>query len=332
MRPGIVEVGSNTVRLAIADEDGGTPLPVHTSKRRLHLAERATGDGRLGHDAVEQLVGALSQMKEEAARWGVTELFAFATAVVRDAPNQQEILAEVHARTGLVLDVMSGVTEAELTFLAARQWMGLQVGPMVLLDIGGGSLEVAFGRGRSPLFAVSLPLGAGRLTREYLARDTVPDPEALRRVRRRVRHELRDVATRVQWEGPRTAVATSRTFHQLGRLCGAAPGREGPFVPRRLTRRDLKAAVKTLAGLPVPERAGLPGISPARARQSLAGAIIAHTTMRCLELDQVVLCPWALREGVMLTALHNDGVFRYRMPASAPPPGDEPVRLPVSVR
>ncbi|MFC8001975.1 Ppx/GppA family phosphatase [Streptomyces olivaceus] len=306
MRLGVADVGSNTVRLVITEQDGGLPLPVHTSKRRLHLAERVSADGRLAADAVECLVEALTEVKEEALRWKVTEPLVFATAAVRDAVNREEIVAAVRARTGLSLHVMSGVTEAELTFLAARQWIGWRAGPMALLDIGGGSLEVAFGRGGTPDFAASLPLGAGRLTRDYLDQDSVPAPELVRQVRRRVRHELRDVAARIQWERPRTAVATSRTFHQLGRLCGAAPRRKGPFVPRHLSRSDLKAALKTLVGLPAPDRAELPGISAGRARQCVAGAIVAHTTMRSLDIDQVVLSPWALREGVMLAHLQRD--------------------------
>ncbi|PJE99631.1 hypothetical protein CUT44_03780 [Streptomyces carminius] len=305
MRLAVVDVGSNTVRLAVADGDGDVPLPVHTAKHRLRLAEHVGPDRRLGERAVKELVTAVASVKEEAGRWGVRDPFAFGTAVIRDAPNRHQVLETVHRETGLPLYVMSGVTEGELTFLAARQWMGWRAGPMVLLDIGGGSLEVAFGRSRTPDYVASLPLGAGRMTREYLTESDPPPARAVRELRRRVRHELRDVAVRMRWESPRTAVATSRTFQQLARLCGAAPGKEGPFVTRRLTRADLGAAVERLASLPAAARADLPGISPARARQSLAGAVIAHTAMRCLEIESVTLSPWALREGVMLRQLRE---------------------------
>ncbi len=331
MRLGVVDVGSNTVRLVIAERDGELPLPVYTSKRRLRLAERAAADGRLGRSAIDRLVEAVGQVVKEAADWGVSDPFVFATSAVRAAPNREEVLAEVQARTGMDLFVMSGQMEAELSFLAARQWMGWQAGAMVLLDMGGGSLEIASGRGTTPDFAVSLPLGAGRLTREHLAEDDVPDATALRQVRRRIRHELRDAAARIQWENPRTAVATSRTFHQLGRLCAAQNGRKAPKKPGRLVRRDLKAALGTLARLPARERAALPGISAARARQSLAGAIVAHTTMRCLEIDQVVLCPWALREGVLLTALEEDSPFRQYTSSTRTQTATEPTGLSASV-
>lgn len=221
------------MRLVVADGHSGVPLPVHSSKRRLRLAEKLADDGRLPSEAVEQLVETINGLRQEATRWGVAQPLAVATAAVRNAANQQHILAEVRARTGLCVNVISGNLEAELTFLAACDWVGLQAGSMVLLDIGGGSLEMASGRGRTPDFSVSLPLRVARLTREYLDHDVVPTAEDLRRVRRRVRHELRDVTARMQWERPRTAVATSRTFHQLGRLCGATPGRQGLFGQAR---------------------------------------------------------------------------------------------------
>ncbi|MFC8100144.1 Ppx/GppA family phosphatase [Streptomyces sp. NPDC057363] len=298
-----MEIGSNTVRLVVADGHGDVPLPVHSSKRRLRLAEKCTGDGRLASGAVEQLAETIIGMRRKAAHWGVGEPLSVAPAAVRDAANQQHVLAEVRARTGLDVHILPGDLEAELTFLAARDWIGLQAGPMVLLNIGGGSLEIASGRGRTPDFAVSLPLGVVHLTWEYLDHGATPTPEQLRRVRRRVRHELRDVTARMQWEGPRTAVATSRTSHQLGRLCGAAPGRQGVFVPRQLDRHDLKAGLRRLAELPAPARAEPPGISPTRTRQCLTGAIIAHTAMRCLGIAHVTLSPWAVREGVLLTQL-----------------------------
>ncbi|MEE1927133.1 Ppx/GppA family phosphatase [Streptomyces sp. TRM 70351] len=305
MRLGVVDVGSNTVRLVVADGDGAAPLPVHTAKRRLRLAEQVDAGGRLGDAAVEQVVDAVAAAVAEARRWGCGEPFAFATAIVRDAPNRDEVLETVRSATGTELHVMSGQKEAELTFLAVRRWMGWQAGPMVLLDIGGGSLEVAVGRSRMPDFAASLPLGAGRLTREYLDGDGVTDPDAVRELRRRVRHDLRDVATRVRWEAPRTAAATSRTFQQLARLCGAAPGREGPFVERRLVRADLRHAMAELAALPPADRARLPGISPPRAGQSLAGAVVAHTAMKLMGIDAVTVSPWALREGVLLRQLEE---------------------------
>ncbi|EST39723.1 hypothetical protein N566_00295 [Streptomycetaceae bacterium MP113-05] len=289
--------------MEVADLDGAVPTPVHTAKQRLRLAELVEPDGRLPARAITLLSDAVAAACKEAESWDVTELDAFATAVIRDAPNRAEALDTVLAETGLALRVMSGEVEAGLTFRAARAWMGWRAGPMVVLDIGGGSLEIAFGRSKAPDFAASVPLGAGRLTRRYFGHSDPPPKRAVKAVRSRAEEQLREISARVRAEEPVTAVATSRTFQQLGRMCGAPPAREGAHVTRELTRPGLRKAVRTLAGLPAADRAKLPGISGPRSRQSLAGAVVAHTALKQMGLSKVVLCPWAVREGLLLQHL-----------------------------
>jgi exopolyphosphatase/guanosine-5'-triphosphate,3'-diphosphate pyrophosphatase len=330
MRISVVDVGSNTVRLVVADAQGGVPLPVHTAKWRLRLSEQVTPGGPVPEESVERLVDAVAAAARTAERWGAAAPLAFATAVVRAAPNSQDVLRTVRARTGVALCTLPGEVEAELTFLAARRWMGWRSGPLAMLDIGGGSLEVAFGRGRLPDFAASLPLGAGRLTHEFFADADPPAPEQVRALRRKVRHQLRDVAGRIRWERPQTAVATSRTFQQLGRLCGAPPGRFGPFVERRLRSVDLGAAIDRLAVLPAAERARLPGISAPRAAQSLAGAVVGHTAMKLTGLTTLTICPWAIREGVLLRHIEDGPSWWAEVTRHAEepaPPGPVPLRI-----
>ncbi|WP_460071939.1 Ppx/GppA family phosphatase [Streptomyces sp. YKOK-I1] len=332
MRISVLDVGSNTVRLVVADAEGGVPLPVHTEKWRLRLSEQVGPGAPVPEESVERLVTAVAAAARTADRWGAASPLAFATAVVRAAPNRTEVLRAVRTRTGVALCTMPGELEAELTFLGARRWMGWRSGPLALLDIGGGSFEVAFGRGRLPDFVASLPLGANRLTHDVFTGQDPPSPDLVRALRRRVRHQLRDVAARIRWEGPHTAVATSRTFQQLGRLCGALPGRHGPFVERTLHRRDLRTAIERLAELPAAERARLPGISAPRAAQSLAGAVVGHTAMKLTGLRRVTVCPWAIREGVMLRHIEDGASWWAQVSglAEGAPGPPEPVPLRVA--
>ncbi|WP_242625135.1 Ppx/GppA family phosphatase [Krasilnikovia cinnamomea] len=315
-RIGVLDVGSNTVHLLVADTGVGLPMPVHVVKTRLQLAEQTDRAGRLQPRAIRRLAEAVEETLAASRRWELDELFGYATAAVRDAPNCAQALAAVQERAGVRLGLLTGIQEAELTFLAVRRWMGWRSGPLLMLDIGGGSVEIAYGQDVAPTFAVSLPIGAGRLTRDLTLGDP-PRPTQFKALRRHVRGELSEIATRMRWEGERTAVATSRTFQQLARLCGAAPMREGPFVPRVLRRRDLKRQLDRLAGLSAAERAELPGISRPRARQSLAGAVIAHTAMSLLRIDAVAVCPWALREGILLRRLESRS--RWHNPAGPLP-------------
>lgn len=307
MRLAVVDVGSNAVNLLITDTQAGAgelPLAARAWKARTRLAQRVGPDGTIAAKGVRIVAQAVTQAIREARQDQVDELFTYATATIRDAPNGPQVADAVHAETGVRLSTLTGVQEAQMTFLAARRWVGWRAGPMLLLDIGGGTLEVAFGRDRLPETALSLPLGAGRLTRELLHPDDGPvTSKALRRLRRHVREQIATIAQRMSWEAPRTAVAASTTFHQLARLTGAAPQNRGPFVERRLERRALAPWIEKLAAIPAEDRAALPGVSTHRAAQILAGAVVGYELMHGLNIDSVTLCPWGLREGILLRRL-----------------------------
>ncbi len=301
MRLGVLDIGSNTVHLLVVDaHQGAAPLPAWKSKISLRLAEHLGADGRIDDDALAELIRFAGEARQTAEDLGVTEFLAFATSAVRDAPNGLEVLAAVRERTGIEVEVLSGEEEARLTFLAVRRWFGWSAGRILVLDIGGGSLELASGADEEPDVALSLPLGAGRLTRDLLAGDP-PGEEAVREARRVVRASLGTVIGRLLRAGePRICVATSKTFRQLARIAGAAPSHDGYFVRRTLSRDDVRAWVPKLAAMTAAERTRLPGVSDSRAAQLLAGAIVAESAMDLLGVEELEIGPWALREGVIL--------------------------------
>lgn len=202
-----------------------------------------------------------------AERHGVDQLFLFATSAIRDATNRDHIVDLMEQRVGVRPEFLAGEDEALLTYSAAHRWYGWSTGRLLLLDIGGGSLEIALGRDAEPDLMLSLPLGAGRLTR-VLLHDDPPSPGQVKKLRRHVRSMLSEVADRVRWEGtPDRAVGTSKTFKQLARLGGAPSQRKGPFVPRTLTIDARKTWIPRLAGMRAAERARLRGVSAPRAQQ-----------------------------------------------------------------
>ncbi|TMR91060.1 hypothetical protein EJK15_52085 [Nonomuraea basaltis] len=309
MRLAVLDIGSNTAHLRVADlMPGYPPQPVATLKRPIRLSEDTDREGFIGRSAIDRLTAAVSEAAAVAARHRVHELVPFATSAVRDAANRDPILAEIQAATGVHVGYLDAEEEARLTFLAVRQWYGWSAGPILLADIGGGSMEIAYGTGENPDLALSLPLGAGRLTRHRL-----PDPDNVKKKhRRQLREHVESVLAKGIGEIPArhrvhhaTAVATSKTFYQLARLCGAPKAKTGPYISRTLRRDDLRGAIKLLAGKTPGQRAQLPGVSAARARQVLAGAIVADTTMAAFDLACVRICPWALREGILLDRLRH---------------------------
>ena len=304
MRLGVLDVGSNTLHLLVVDaHQGARPIPAFSHKAELHLGQHLDHGNRLTPEHERELRSFVGEALRLAEDKGVQEMMGFATSAVRDAVNGEEILARIEAETQVSIQVLPGTDEARLTFLAARRWFGWSSGKLLMLDIGGGSLEVATGQDEDPSAAISLPLGAGRLTREWLPGDP-PAPDDVRRLRKHVRAEIAGTVGAVLRDGrPTHAVATSKTFRQLARIAGAAPSSEGPYVRRRLRHADLTELAGTLTATPVSERVQLPGVSAHRAPQLAAGAIVADAAMDLFELPELEICPWALREGVILRRL-----------------------------
>ncbi|MBW8740324.1 MAG: Ppx/GppA family phosphatase [Streptomyces turgidiscabies] len=308
MRLGVLDVGSNTVHLLVVDaHPGARPLPAHSHKVELRLAQLLDGAGAISPEGVDKLVAVVQDALQAAEDKGVVDLLPFATSAVREASNADDVLARVQAETGVELQVLTGSEEARLTFLAARRWFGWSAGKLLVLDIGGGSLEIAYGMDEQPDTAVSLPLGAGRLTSGWLPGDP-PDPEDIRSLRRHVRAQIAgSVGEFSRFGAPDHVVATSKTFKQLARLAGAARSTDGLYVQRELRREALQTLVPELASMTTAERAALPGVSEGRANQLVAGALVAEAAMDLFAVKALEVCPWALREGIILRRLDHMG-------------------------
>ncbi len=304
MREAVLDVGSNTAHLLVVDAHrGAAPLPALSVKRELRLAEHLTPEGALSDDGVDALVSFIAGALVEAEDQGCESVMAFATSAIREASNTDDVLAQVLLTTGVDLLVLSGEQEAELTFLAVRRWFGWSSGRLAVFDIGGGSLEIATGADEVPDVTLSLELGAGRLTRQWL-NDEIPSGAAYRDLRKYARAQIARGAGRVLRTGTRDhAVATSKTFRSLARVCGAPASSEGPFVRRTLTRSTLAKQLPKLATMRRTELAELPGVSAGRAHQLVAGGVVAEAVMDIFGIETLEICPWALREGVILEKL-----------------------------
>jgi exopolyphosphatase / guanosine-5'-triphosphate,3'-diphosphate pyrophosphatase len=303
MRLGVLDVGSNTVHLLVVDAyHGAHPWPAYSEKSELRLAERIGQDGKLSRHGADALVEAVSRARDSAARHETEDFLAFATSAVRDATNSIAVLKRVRDETDVDLQVLSGDAEAIMTFLAVRRWFGWSAGRLLVLDIGGGSLELASGIDEEPDAALSLPLGAGRLTREWLRGDP-PSAASVDKLSEYAEAQVARVASKLTDSGWDKPVGTSKTFRTLARLAGAAPSSAGPRAVRTLTRNGLHQVLAFIQRMPSTALAEIDGVSASRARQILAGAVVAGAAMRVLDVNELEICPWALREGVILRRL-----------------------------
>ena len=297
MRLGVLDVGSNTIHLQVVDtHPGARPNPTFNHKEELRLTEYLTEENNISDEGIAALRLAIKNAIAHSKSVKTEELLPFATSALREANNGTEIIAAINKDFEIDLQVLTGEEEAKLTFLAARRWFGWSSGRLLVIDIGGGSLEIASGIDESPEVAVTLPLGASRLTKSHLQGDPF-SAKSVRSLRDYIETQLESVLpTLVRHEDSDRAIATSKTLRTLARLCGDWYGGNG----KNITIDAIRKISTRLAEMDSEERTKLPGVSANRARQIVAGAFVTESVMRNLDLDNLEICPWALREGLVL--------------------------------
>ena len=300
MRLGVLDVGSNTIHLQVVDtHPGARPNPTFNHKEELRLTEYLTEENNISEEGVTALRLAIKNAIAHSKSVKTEELLPFATSALREAKNGAEIIAAINKDFEIDLQVLTGEEEARLTFLAARRWFGWSSGRLLVIDIGGGSLEIASGIDEAPEVAVTLPLGASRLTKSHLQGDPFT-AKSVRSLRDYIEAQLESVLpTLVRHEDSDRAIATSKTLRTLARLCGDWYGGNG----KNITIDAIRKISTRLAEMDSEERTKLPGVSANRARQIVAGALVTESVMRNLDLDNLEVCPWALREGIVLKYL-----------------------------
>jgi len=300
MRLGVLDVGSNTIHLQVVDtHPGARPNPTFNHKVELRLTEYLTEENNISAEGIAELRLAIKNAIVHSKSVKTEELLPFATSALREANNGAEIIADINKDFEIDLQVLTGEEEARLTFLAARRWFGWSSGRLLVIDIGGGSLEIASGIDEAPEVAVTLPLGASRLTKSHLQGDPFT-AKSVRALRDYIETQLESVLPAlVRHEDSDRAIATSKTLRTLARLCGDWYGGNG----KNITIDAIRKISTRLAEMDSEERTKLPGVSANRARQIVAGAFVTESVMRNLDLDNLEICPWALREGIVLKYL-----------------------------
>jgi exopolyphosphatase/guanosine-5'-triphosphate,3'-diphosphate pyrophosphatase len=297
MRLGVLDVGSNTVHLQVVDTSpGARPNPTFNYKEELRLTQYISDDNQVSQEGIDKLRSCIKRAIEQSSSVQTQELLPFATSALREAKNGEEIIRMINKDFHIDLQVLSGEEEARLTFLAARRWFGWSSGRLLVIDIGGGSLEMAVGVDESPEIALSLPLGAARLTKKFLKGDPYTD-KSIRSLRDHIEEKLEQVLpTLVKHQDSDRAIATSKTLRTLARLTGDWFDGNG----KNITADAIRKLSAKLSEMENSERAKLPGVSENRASQIVAGAFVAESVMRNLDIAELEICPWALREGVVL--------------------------------
>jgi exopolyphosphatase/guanosine-5'-triphosphate,3'-diphosphate pyrophosphatase len=299
MRLGVLDVGSNTIHLQVVDGHlGGPPIPNSSHKSVIRLTEYLDESGAITELGIDRITDAIQSNMKSAQHLDIDELLAFATSAIREATNSDDVIAHVNKACGIDLQVLSGEEEARFTFLAARRWLGWSSGDLLVLDIGGGSLEIARGAEEDPIFKTSMQLGAGRLTRQFLKGDPFTS-KSLKALEEYLEEKIEPLASSLSTFEKDNAAGTSKTFRTLAKLSQNLY----PKFGQHLTLNALDELVPRLQGLSLEKRKELQSVSAERAPQIVAGAMVAKQLMQTLELKEIRICPWALREGIVLHRL-----------------------------
>jgi exopolyphosphatase/guanosine-5'-triphosphate,3'-diphosphate pyrophosphatase len=297
MRLGVLDVGSNTVHLQVVDTSpGARPNPTFNYKEELRLTQYIDENNLVSEEGIRKLRECIQRAIAQSASVKTQELLPFATSALREASNGEEIISSINKDFRIDLQVLTGDEEAKLTFLAARRWFGWSSGRLLVIDIGGGSLEMAVGIDETPEVATSLPLGAARLTKNFLKGDPYTD-KSLRTLRDHIENKLEQVLpSLVKHQDTDRAIATSKTLRTIARLSDDWFDGNG----KNITIDAIRKISTKLSEMKESERAKLPGVSENRASQIVAGALVAESVMRNLDIKELEICPWALREGLVL--------------------------------
>jgi exopolyphosphatase / guanosine-5'-triphosphate,3'-diphosphate pyrophosphatase len=303
MRLAVVDLGTNSTRLLVADVEGGRLIEVERRTEVTRLGDGVDASGRLAAEAMERVLACLGSYRELADALGAERSVAVATSAVRDAENGDELRERARRDHGFEIRTIPGAEEARLTFLGATAGRR-ETGPVLVIDIGGGSTEFVVGLpGRGPGFEVSTALGSVRQSERHLASDP-PEHDELVALAREARGIITSEVPEDLRSGVGAAVAVAGTATSL-----AAIDQElEPYDPARVHGYTLELGacermLAMLAALPLEQRREVRGLHPARAPTIVAGVAILVEALRAFELETVETSEWDILHGVALDAL-----------------------------
>lgn len=309
-RLGAIDVGSNSIRLLVAEHDPATGFEIIDEvKDQPRLATGVATTGALDPAAMERAFEALRRMRGVAERRGVTRLAAVATSAMRDASNGPAFAERIRRELGIPLEIIGEEREAQLSWRSVAHHFQLDDARTLVADIGGGSLELIGAVDGLVEVTTSLPLGAVRLTEAHLA-DADDAREAVTRLRRQIRRTLRKALPWRDWVQARL-IGSGGSFTNLGRMAAARRGLAGEAVHgTAVSTAEVEALLEWLTTRTPAERAQVAGLNPQRADIIVAGLAVTAEVLQLLDARELVVSAFGLREGLLLEMVGEEATAR----------------------
>lgn len=309
MKLAAIDIGTNSIHLVVVEFDGRTFHVIDREKSMVKLGLGMFGEMRLTDRAFNEGVEVLGRYTKLAESRGVEEILAVATSATREAENGTEFLNAIFQSTGVMAKVISGSEEARLIFLAVKHSIDLGGERGLVIDIGGGSVEVAVGTSNEVLLAQSMRLGVQRLLHRQQGAQPLGTRELLQ-LSGYVQGAAAEVMAEAKRLGATRFIGTSGTIRTLGEgahlLAGGQPFRS--LNAQSVKRRDLRELVKRLCEADVAKRAKMPGIGEARADTVHLGGVLLLELLEMAGAEELTLCDASLREGVIWDFIERHGV------------------------
>lgn len=299
-RLGAIDVGSNSIRLLVAEFDPESGIKVIDEvKDQPRLAAGIAESNRLDEFAMARALQTLARMREVAERRGVRRISAVATSAVREAENGKAFVERVRREVGLPLKIIDSDTEAALSWRSVAHHFPLASGRALVADIGGGSLELIGAINGLVELNRSLPLGAVRLTEQYLFEGKSRSRE-IERLRARIRKQLKKAGRWREWNNV-TVIGSGGTFTNLARMALSRRGHQVESVHGEVVKTaEVEQLLEWLCSLSVARRREVPGLNPQRADIILAGLAVAAELLNLVEARSITVSAFGLREGLLL--------------------------------
>jgi exopolyphosphatase / guanosine-5'-triphosphate,3'-diphosphate pyrophosphatase len=299
MRCSVLDLGSNSFHVLVADLDGHRLTPVLREREMLHLGREVARHGTIRDETRREAVDTVAHLAELARRSGAVESQAVATAALRDADNGQEVIADLSDAAGVEVQVLDGLDEARLSYLGVRASIAVRDEPVLVLDLGGGSLEFAVGVGDAVAWSASVPIGASRLSAQ-VDNDPMKGREH-RAIESAVDAAIDPLVDQVRAHAPVTTVTVGGTVRALARIAAID---EAVWLPAtlnqlRVRRKELERLRDLLLPLDIEGRIEVPGMKERRADHLHVAAIVLARTLDRLDVTTTVVSDWGLREGLL---------------------------------
>ncbi len=302
MRTSILDLGSNSFHVLVADLDGRTVSPVMRQREMLHLGRVVAQHGTIPPEHRVLAVDTVAHLTGLAQRVGAQDHLAVATSALRDADNGAAVIRDLSEAAGTPVRVLDGTTEARLAYLGVRAAVAVRSEPVLVLDLGGGSLELAIGEGDRVVWSASTRLGASRLS-ALVTRDPIRKRD-VRTLMEQVDQDIDPLVDAVRSRDPRTTIAVGGTVRALARIAavdGAVwlPATLNQF---RVSRDELTRLRDALVERDLDGRLSVPGMKERRADHLHVAAVVLVRVLEQLGVSDVTVSDWGLREGILLDA------------------------------